>query len=417
MLEDESGRLRLIGVALETELLVTGCIIAVMGTENADGDFEVIDIKVPDLPSHPTAADLAPKPAEGESTTPKGKAEGKGKVAIVSGLGITGDSGSTLSLDLLMEFLLGESTSPSLQALSSQMTRLIIAGNSIAEATPLHPDRSDSHHGPTPKSRGTTKKYGYDASAYNPAPTAHLDNFLATLLPSLPITLMPGASDPANVSIPQQPLHPALFPHSRVYAAPPTPNTAGTTPAAKKPNRTQNTHPLHPATNPSFFTFGSPTSPTSTLFLGHSGQPITDISKYVPLPTTVTSTLDLMEATLRWRLLAPTAPDTLWCYPFQTSEPFVLDEGWCPHVYFVGNMPGAGIRVVEGPRGERVRCVSVPGFRETGEVVVLDLDWEEGGKEGEGMQIVRFVVQGADGEGRGGDGAEEGEKPDFFAGV
>ena len=119
MLEDESGRLRLIGVALETELLVTGCIIAVMGTENADGDFEVIDIKVPDLPSHPTAADLAPKPAESDSTTPKGKAKGKGKVAIVSGLGITGDSGSTLSLDLLMEFFLGEATSPSLQVLSS----------------------------------------------------------------------------------------------------------------------------------------------------------------------------------------------------------------------------------------------------------------------------------------------------------
>ena len=53
MLEDESGRLRLIGTPLGNEMLVTGCIVAVMGTENANGDFEVVDVKVPDLPPQP----------------------------------------------------------------------------------------------------------------------------------------------------------------------------------------------------------------------------------------------------------------------------------------------------------------------------------------------------------------------------
>ena len=39
---------------LASELLVTGCIIAVMGTEKPpNGDFEVVDIRVPDLPPQP----------------------------------------------------------------------------------------------------------------------------------------------------------------------------------------------------------------------------------------------------------------------------------------------------------------------------------------------------------------------------
>jgi DNA polymerase delta subunit 2 len=53
MLEDESGRLRLTGNLLQSTQLATGAIIAVLGTENANGDFETIDIRVPDLPPQP----------------------------------------------------------------------------------------------------------------------------------------------------------------------------------------------------------------------------------------------------------------------------------------------------------------------------------------------------------------------------
>ena len=49
MLEDDSGRIRLVGPVLKNIILVTGCIIAVVGTENAAGEFEVIDLKFPDL--------------------------------------------------------------------------------------------------------------------------------------------------------------------------------------------------------------------------------------------------------------------------------------------------------------------------------------------------------------------------------
>ena len=284
MLEDESGRLRLIGAPLQLSMLVTGCIIAVMGTENANGDFEVVDMKVPDLPRQPQRwerdeATEVMSNGTGSKRRSSGeqKRTGVGKVAIVSGLGISGDQGDTLTLDLLMEYLLGEACGPSEQADVSEISRLIIAGNSISEGTPLAIREEE---------KKASRKYGYDASAYNPAPTTHFDNFLATLLPSIPVTLIPGSDDPANVSMPQQPIHPAMFPRSRNYAAMPDSTEAGW--------------------------FDSATNPwegdvEGWRLMGNGGQPIDDIFKYVEGD----ERLEMMESVLRWRCGAPTAPDTL----------------------------------------------------------------------------------------------------------
>lgn len=49
MLEDESGRIKLVGERLASTRLVTGVIIAVLGMETAAGDFEAVDICYPDL--------------------------------------------------------------------------------------------------------------------------------------------------------------------------------------------------------------------------------------------------------------------------------------------------------------------------------------------------------------------------------
>ncbi len=293
MLEDESGRLRLIGMTLQTSMLVTGCIIAVMGTENANGDFEIVDMKVPDLPRQPqrwerddSSAIMANgrgKSKSKDQKEQKGRKAG-GKVAIVSGLGINGEEGDTLTLDLLMEYLLGEACGQSTQREVGKISRLIIAGNSITEGTPLNP-RDEL------MDKKSSKKYGYDSSAYNPAPTAHLDEFLATLLPSIPITLLPGGSDPANVSLPQQPIHPAMFPHSRAYT------------------------PMPGSQEPGWF--DSVTNPwegdiDGWRMMGNGGQPIDDIFKYVEGD----ERLEMMENLLRWRCGAPTAPDTLCKLPY-----------------------------------------------------------------------------------------------------
>lgn len=299
MLEDESGRLRLIGAPLATEMLVTGCIIAVMGTENANGDFEVVDIKVPDLPPQAERWHAADRPATNgarkkmkldDEDEDMDKPAGSGKkIAIVSGLGFSGSrSEHLLEINLLTEYLLGEALDPVSQEVVTQISRLIIAGNSIAVDTD-----AVSHDTIGNTKKAASKKYGYDSSAYNPAPTAHFDDFLASLLPTMPITLIPGATDPANVSLPQQPIHSAMFPQARAYGSVP--------PGAEQ------------AKEPGWF--DTVTNPwdgeiEGWKVLGTGGQNVDDVFKYVESE----DRLGMMEAMCRWRCCAPTAPDTLCKY-------------------------------------------------------------------------------------------------------
>lgn len=280
MLEDESGRLRLTGSFLDQVLLVTGCIVAVMGTENADGDFEVIDIQVPDLARQPQRWERDEGDAAVGGKAVMQKKEKAGKIAIVSGLGISGDAGDTMTLDLLMEYLLGEASTPEEQREVARVSRLMVVGNSLASANPI-PSREDMANRKT-----GPKKYGYDMSTYNAAPTDCLDLWLSTLLPSIPITLLPGESDPTQTAVPQQPIHPALFPHSRTYMAAPDAEESGW--------------------------FDSTTNPwegdvDGWRIMATGGQPVDDVFKYVEGEDRI----QMMEAMMRWRLGAPTAPDTL----------------------------------------------------------------------------------------------------------
>ncbi|PYH36388.1 DNA-directed DNA polymerase delta subunit POL31 [Aspergillus neoniger CBS 115656] len=383
MLEDESGRLRLTGSMLRNTQLCTGAIIAVLGTENANGDFEVIDTKVPDLPQQPRRW--------GNDTLDAPKGASKGKIAFVSGLGITGTSSDTLALELLADYLLGYTGGASEGALpdASAITRLIIAGNSVGASmtTDVNADSST-------KKRTGPKKYGYDASAYNASPITRLDSYLAEILPSMPVTLMPGESDPANFSLPQQGIHRAMFPQARAYCAPP--------PAGDNKQE------------PSWF--DSVTNPwegdvEGWRLWGSSGQNVDDILRYLNFADEEGNVADgagdiearmrVMEAMLRWRCGVPTAPDTLWSYPFQTHDPFVIQT--CPHIFFAGNQPQFKTAVIEGDAplklngadtemtgtdddntsGPRVRLLSIPKFKETGELVLVDTETLE-------VEVVKF---------------------------
>lgn len=304
MLEDESGRLRLTGSMLRSTQLATGAIVAVLGTENANGDFESIDIKVPDLPRQPHRWE------RDESLSKNGKS--KGKIAFVSGLGITGTSSDTLALELLTDYLLGytgaasENHEDKAPVNASAITRLVIAGNSLGVSTTVDPNETGAA-----KNKSGPKKYGYDASAYNASPITQLDTFLAEILPSIPVTLMPGASDPANFALPQQGIHRAMFPRSRAYCAPPPP--AGET------------------TEPGWF--DSVTNPwegdvEGWRLWGSSGQNVDDVLRYLDFADedgNVDTNGDgearvrIMDAMLRWRCGVPTAPDTI-CKPSYTLE-------------------------------------------------------------------------------------------------
>ena len=356
LLEDDSGRVRLVGDVLESTALVTGCIVAVIGTENANGDFEVIDVRYPDLAPQPDRWALSKSPtANGKSkatkkevdedidmeggSTPRGSG---GKIAIVSGLNFSGtDMSYALELSLLLEYLLGEALDPAAQGELSHISRLIIAGNSIA------PDDASKPLPTEGEDKKTHKKYGYDSSSYNPVPSQLLDGFLSELLPSMPITILPGQHDPANASFPQQPVHPAMYPKSRAFSA---------APGAADPGW------LDSVTNP------WEGEVDGWRFLGTSGQNVDDVFKYVLSD----DRLGMMELMCRWRCTAPTAPDTLWSYPFQDDDPFIMNQ--CPHLYFVGSQPEFGTKTITGPEGQSVRLVTVPAFSRSKEIVLVDTE-------------------------------------------
>ena len=56
-----------------------------------------------------------------------------------------------------------------------------------------------------------------------------------------------------------------------------------------------------------------------------------------------------------------------------------------PHVFFVGNQPRFGTRVIEGPENQNVTLIAVPKFKETGELLLLHTDTLE-------VEVVRFHV-------------------------
>lgn len=359
MLEDESGRLRLTGAMLKNNLLVTGVIVAVLGTENANGDFEVLDVHISDLPKQPKRWER-----DEEADTKMDVDQPRKKVALLSGLEISGTEADTLNLSLLSEFLLGEALDEGDREEAGSISRLVIVGNSIA---------SDIGHQVSieEEKKPSNRKYGYDATSYNPLPTAHLDQFLAELLPSIPITIMSGEQDPANSSLPQQPIHPAMFPHARAYASP---NVA-------EEEDEEEPGWLDAVTNPWDGDIDG------WRFMGNSGQPIDDILKYFDLGgpdgNGADGRLEVMESILRWRHGAPTAPDTLWCYPFQDRDQFVIEE--CPHVFFVGNQRRFDTTVIEGPSGQEVRLIAIPKFHQTGELVLVDSETLE-------VEVVKFDV-------------------------
>lgn len=329
MLEDDSGRVKLVGNVLRDYFLVTGCIIAVMGTENVNGELEVIDLKFADLAPQPGRWSLS-QPSNSSAKKPKVKDEDtemadapsrsqpSKKIAIVSGLEFSGtDTSYAMELNLLLEFLLGEALDHTAQSELSHISRLIIAGNSIAKPTEHDPSIDKQAH----------KKYGYDSSSYNPLPSQLLDSFLSSLLPTIPITLLPGVLDPANASYPQQPIHSAMFPNARTY-------TSGPVPASSEPGW------LDSVTNP------WEGEVEGWRVLGTGGQNLDDMCKYVNSE----DKLGMMEAMCRWRCCAPTAPDTLCKF----ICPVFLNH-LCEREMLTDNN-----RVIPLPRGRALRHEGLP---------------------------------------------------------
>lgn len=306
LLEDDEGRVQLSGGA--TQSMVTGVIAAIKGCEGEGGVFEVEEMYFP-----------SPVP---QPTLPEGA--GKGRfVVLVSGLQFGDPKNNPLPTQMFVDYVTGFLGGSQDQHLAASIERIIIAGNSLHRPKGLAESQASYRAKKSDKNEMMV-------------PLKEFDLFLTQMAASSQVDVMAGASDPSNFTLPQQPLHPCLFPSSRTYST------------------------MTTQTNPCLIRSGD------FSLLGSSGQNLDDLVLYSDHDR-----MTLLESTLRWRVIAPSAPDTLGCYPFQNDDPFVITES--PHVYFAGNQPEFQSKLVEGSGG-RTRLVLVPDFSTTHTCVLVNLE-------------------------------------------
>jgi DNA polymerase delta subunit 2 len=157
MIEDESGRIPLIGDRLKKANLVTGVIVGALGMETIDGGFEVADLCYAGMPPQESDPDTVP-PSKGEDKMdvdgaspipPYSKrtltcvvdgGEPHELVAFISGLSLDDENCNDVNMAILAEFLVGELDVKT----SSRISRLVIAGNSLAPIVLLPPEDEET---------------------------------------------------------------------------------------------------------------------------------------------------------------------------------------------------------------------------------------------------------------------------------
>jgi DNA polymerase delta subunit 2 len=289
ILEDESGRVLLSG--LEPAViakLVTGIVVGVVGSLMPTGALLVSEVVF--AGKAPPARAL--KPCAG------------GMLVLASNLSCGSSSQGSLRLSALVDWI-GQ---------QQQVCRVVVVGGVVPS-------------GDVPAERSAKM---FEAIG---EPVRVADALLAELASMVAVDVMPGATDPCNAALPQQPMHFCLFPNAARLSS------------------------FKSVPNPYSFTLGGIDA------LGHSGQAVQDALMY----SRGLQPLDVIrESVLRWRTLVPTAPDTLPCYPFYDRDPFTLEAS--PHLYFVG-----GTKAFATSFDEQVRFVCVPDFAATGAVVCVNL--------------------------------------------
>lgn len=310
VLEDEGGRMSLVGDNFDVSSCVTGVITAVKGKVLESGDFEVTDT---------CYAGLAP-----QEPLNLGTMEDKW-VAIVSGISMGGDtvvSQNMLKLQMMLDYCSGILGTEPEQKLTSRIVRVIFAGGIL----------KGSAHLSQPTSYASVRE---QTTALEPLHDA--DALLSELCEHVDLDIMPGVADPTNYSLPQQPLHKCLLPQTMSLSS------------------------LTRCTNPHAFEIDS------VQFLGTSGQNVDDVLRY----SSFNSPLDILNKMLEWRHIIPTAPDSLAAYPYSDEDPFILEK--TPHVFFAGGQASYQSSLVKGPNGQQSCLISVPEFAVDPTLVLVNL--------------------------------------------
>lgn len=281
VLEDESGRVPLGGEFLDSINIVTGLILAVLGVETTAGEFHVVDV------CYPGVAEQTPLAQHGTKAT-MDVDNANEWIALVSGLNVGLPSAAAdLRVNLLVEYLLSEAGQQSDQRDSSTITRVVIAGNSFAPVS-LSEEVAKEETVTVPgevapvAAKRAAKKFSYQSSAFSMHPTQSLSGHLSELARAMIVHLVPGANDPSSATLPQQPLPRAMFGAAKDYES------------------------FHTETNPCWIGAGA------CHILGNGGQPLDDVFRYVKSSDRLALACEM----LKWRHMAPTAPDTLCRFHF-----------------------------------------------------------------------------------------------------
>lgn len=308
ILEEESQRITLDG-NIDVNQFVTGIVIAVRGHEDDKGVFIINDYCFKDLTIPKTLSSVA---------------EDK-YILFASGFLLSETSIIFNQLEYLVNSFTQTNQSNEIQQIFQNILRFIVAGNLI--------DNSNRLKDSTNQAKYLTRKL-----AANSVEAMHsIDNLFDKIAAMTDVDIMPGLNDPSCHMLPQQPLHPCMFPSS-----------------SQRPT-------THCLTNPYDFQIGD------IRFLGTSGQNLDDID----LQSTIPSRIDILESCLKWSVIAPTCPDTLSCYPYVQNDPFIIHE--TPHVFFAGNQPKFETKIYNGPNNIQVRLICIPSFAQSNTCVALNL--------------------------------------------
>ena len=323
-LEDSSGRIKInseLSTCIKVNEIVTGIPVAMKGCLDEKGLFIVNDYEFYNsIDSNPAPMTIR---------------DGKDVILFISGLHFGNDcqnGKNKIALQLLMEFIQGKSNSTVLNAMSSTITRVIICGNSIYSP----PETELVEKGSFSKAELNAKVYQAILANYD-----LFDNYLSVLSHYVPVDVMSGIDDNSSIFFPDTAINKVMLPKCKNAL-----------------NKT-----LHLVGNPYLFKLND------LSFIGTSGENIDNIRQC----SAIRNTLDIMQSTLRWGHLAPSAPNDLRCYPYD-SDPMVIEE--VPDVYFVGGQKMYEKKVVD-VNGRKVMMITIPEFSSTFSAVMYNVKTEE----------------------------------------
>jgi DNA polymerase delta subunit 2 len=236
--------------------------------------------------------------------------------------------GRNLLLDFFQQRLI---MNKNISNLISRIVKVIIVGNSV-----YCPEDTDLVE------KGSFMKQDLNSRIYKTLLQNYdeFDKFLNNLSNFINVDVMPGPDDNSSSYFPDVQINPIMLPESC--------------------NNSQ----LNLVSNP--YKFSNKTiNGEKVIYLGTSGQNIDNIKKYSKLE----NTLHIMQKTLEWGHLSPSAPDTLRTYPFIERDPLIFKE--IPNVYFVGNQAKFESEV-RYYNGVPLRLISIPKFSKSFSIVLLD---------------------------------------------